>query len=70
MDVKNNPMEYIKILDDIKREIPFVDVKPYSHNIINMKLMILGEKFGEDKVKEIVSQTQLKYLGWGYILNE
>jgi hypothetical protein len=63
-------MEYIKILDDIKREIPFVDVKPYSHNIINMKLMILGEMFGEDKVKEIVSQTQLKYLGWGYVLNE
>ena len=70
MDVKSNPMEYIKILDDIKREIPFVDVKPYSHNIININLMMLGEKFGEDKVKEIVSQTQLKYLGWGYILNE
>jgi len=60
--------EYQKLINSIEREIPYVDKKPYSHNIININLSIIGDKFGQDKVKQIISQTNLKYLGWGYIL--
>ena len=65
----NNQSEYIKIIKTIKKEIPFVDIKPFSHNIINLELQILSEKFGEDKVKQVISETKLKHLGWGHILD-
>tara|TARA_R110002096_G_scaffold369153_1_gene562444 strand:+ start:733 stop:936 length:204 start_codon:yes stop_codon:yes gene_type:complete len=52
----------------IKNEIPFVDIKPYSHNIIGLKLELLEKEFGEKEVIELIKNTNLKYLGWGYIL--
>ena len=33
-----------EIINKIKEEMPDVDIKPYSHNIINLELRILGEK--------------------------
>lgn len=56
------------IINKIKAEIPFVDVKPYSHNIINLELDILGERYGQEEVVELVKHTDLKILGWGYII--
>ena len=42
-DLKNN----------IKKEIPFVDVKPFSHNIISMTLSMIEENYVE-------------YLNWSF----
>ena len=35
-----------EIINKIKEEIPYVDIKPYSHNIISLELRILGENYG------------------------
>lgn len=57
-----------EIIAVIKKEIPFVDVKPFSHNIINLELNILEEVAGEQAVIELIKTTQLKNLGWGWIV--
>ena len=57
-----------EIIATIKKEIPFVDIKPYSHNIINLELNILEEVAGEEAVLELIKTTELKNLGWGWIV--
>ena len=53
-----------EIIATIKKEIPFVDVKPYSHNIINLKLRLLSEKYGIEEANKLIENTELKNLGW------
>ena len=57
-----------EIIKNIKKEITYVDIKPYSHNIIGLELEILARDYGEEEVHNIVKNTKLKDLGWGYIL--
>ena len=56
-----------EIIEKIKHEIPFVDIKPYSHNIINLELRLLEEVAGREAVVELVQTTELKNKGWGFI---
>ena len=58
------------IINTILGQIPSVDKKPYSHNIINFNLNVLGERYGEEEVVEIVKHTDLRKLGWGYIIQD
>ena len=57
-----------EIIKKIKEEIPYVDIKPYSHNIINLQLGMLAEEYGQEEVISLIKSTRLKDLGWGYIL--
>ncbi len=59
-----------QIIKKIKQEIPFIDVKPFSHNIISLELRLLEEKFGEEEVYNLINSTDLKYKGWGHIVLE
>jgi len=59
-----------QIIEKIKQEIPFIDVKPFSHNIISLELRLLEEKFGEEEVYNLINSTDLKYKGWGHIVLE
>tara|TARA_R100000654_G_scaffold2545_4_gene9399 strand:- start:3550 stop:3744 length:195 start_codon:yes stop_codon:yes gene_type:complete len=59
-----------EIIMKIKEEIPYVDIKPFSHNIINIELRILGDNYGEEEVKKLIKSTKLKDLGWGYIIED
>jgi len=59
----------IEIINKILAEIPYVDNKPYSHNIISLELNILAEKYGQEEANKLIKNTQLKNLGWGYILD-
>jgi len=59
-----------EIINKIKKEIPYVDVKPYSHNIIGLQLNVLADKYGQEEVEKIVRETNLKNIGWGYILEK
>ena len=52
------------IIKKIKSEIPFVDIKPFSHNIISLKLELLAEKYGQEEVNKLILSTKLKDLGW------
>ena len=56
-----------QIIAKIKQEIPYVDVKPYSHNIISLELTILEEVAGREAVVELVKTTELKNKGWGWL---
>lgn len=59
-----------QIIEKIKQEIPFVDIKPFSHNIISLELRLLEKKYGEEEVKNLIKSTKLKDLGWGHFIEE
>ena len=60
----------IKILTKIDEEIPYIDIKPYSHNIIGLQLDMLEKLTNEDNIKKVVKEKGLDKLGWGHILEE
>jgi hypothetical protein len=66
--LSNNNKTKEELISIIKKEIPYVDKKPYSHNIINIQLEILGKKYGMEEAKKLIKKTKLKNLGWGHIL--
>ena len=55
----------------IENEIPFIDIKPYSHNIISITLRIINDEYGEQEAVNIIADNyELQEKGWGYILEE
>ena len=54
-----------ELINRIKEEIPYVDIKPYSHNIINLLLETLSENYGDEEVLKVIRTTALRSLGWG-----
>lgn len=48
----------------IKKEVEFVDVKPYSHNIISLILRTISKEFGYNKANEAIDKFNLASLGW------
>ena len=48
----------------IKNEIPYVDVKPFSHNIISLELRMISEKFGQDVANQTIKDLKLDTLAW------
>lgn len=61
-------IEKQKIINKILEEIPNVNIKSHSHNIINLQLEILDKNFGKEEVLKLVRTTPLKNIGWGYLL--
>ncbi len=57
-----------KTLDEwketIEEEVPFVDVKPYSHNIINIALMAIVKGWGKEEANNVIDDYNLEGLGW------
>jgi hypothetical protein len=50
----------------ILENIPWVDIKPYSHNIISCSLRHLS-KIGHNEIAlDIIERTPLMDLGWGH----
>ena len=56
--------EYIKIVDRIDAEVDFVDLKPYSHNIINISLQQAAKKYGNAVANDLIEEFNLEDLGW------
>ena len=56
--------DYDYYFNKIKYERQYVDVKPYSHNIISLELQIVSEKFGQAKANTIIRELKLDELGW------
>ena len=67
-------MSATETLDDIRinieNEVEFVDVKPYSHNIISLNLRIAAEKFGDGAANELIDEFGLESLGWSKVKNK
>jgi len=61
-----------KCLVSIANEFEYIDIKPYSHNIIGMNLRELVENEGyyPAKIQEVVRMFELEKKGWAYLLND
>jgi len=48
----------------IDNEVPFVDIKPYSHNIIGLALVTIAKRYGYDVANQAIEDFGLEDLGW------
>ncbi len=56
------------IINDIDNQIPYVDKKPYSHNIISFSLAQIDRLHGgKEVVNKIIIEKGLDKLGWRVI---
>ena len=56
-----------ELIKAIKDQIPYVDIKPYSHNIIGLKLQMLSTEYGQEESNKLIRETKLKDIGWTVI---
>jgi len=49
---------------EIKKEVPYVDFKPFSHNIISISLMIIAKDYGKEEANKAIRDLKLDELGW------
>jgi len=57
-------MDLEEAKEKIKKEIEFVDIKPYSHNIIGLVLMSVNDDYGREQANELIDEFKLEKLGW------
>ena len=48
----------------IAREVPYVDRKPYSHNIISLVLNKIARTFSQAQANRAIRDFRLTELGW------
>ena len=48
----------------IKREVPFIGVKPFSHNIIGIALQMAAERYGTSEANKLIDKFDLEDHGW------
>ena len=55
----------------IANEVPFIDIKEYSHNIISLQLRVLDDCWHDRKlIRKVVRFFGLDEKGWKYLLHE
>ena len=53
-----------QLRDRIDREVDYVDIKPYSHNIISLTLQTIDKEFGRKEANKALIEFGLEDLGW------
>ena len=53
-----------EIIEKIEEEIPYIGIKPFSHNIIGLELLCYTEIKGEKATYELIKELGLDELGW------
>ena len=53
--------------DTIGNEVESVDVKPYSHNIINIALQAIAKRYGIKEANNAIDEYNLEELGWNKV---
>lgn len=48
----------------IKQEVPYVGIKPYSHNIISLSLSVIAKRWGWKSANKAIRDFDLEELGW------
>jgi len=51
-------------IQGIEDEVMFVNVKPYSHNIINISLQAIATEYGRTVANKVIDDCDLERLGW------
>lgn len=49
---------------EIKEQADWVDIKPYSHNIISIGLRAIAKKWGKEEANKTITELGLDTLGW------
>ena len=62
--------DYISIVATIDKEVDYVDVKPYSHNIISLSLGNAAQKFGNEVANDLIEEFGLEDLGWRKVVED
>ena len=64
MATTNDENTFILYLAKIIHEREFVDLKPYSHNIISITLRLIADKWGTERANQTIEYVKLEELGW------
>ena len=48
----------------ILKEIPYIDIKKYSHNIISLQLTLISQDFGVSVSNQLIKDFKLDTKGW------
>ena len=64
MVVVKNKKRLAELYAKIEKEVEFVDVKPYSHNIISLILRTISKEFGYNEANEAIDEFKLDEIGW------
>ena len=59
-----NTQRLVELKNTILEEKAWVDIKPYSDNIISSALRIIDEKFGKAIANDVIVSMGLEELGW------
>ncbi len=58
-------------LDNLRAELvleaQFVDLKPYSHNLVTMMLQNIAKKFGKAEANQAIDDFNLAEKGWNHV---
>ena len=46
-----------------RREMSYVDIKPYSHNILGLCMANMTD----DQMKKFATELELRFIGWGHL---
>lgn len=55
---------YQDILATIDKEVDYIDIKPYSHNIIGLALKQAADTFGYEVANDLIEEFGLVMHGW------
>ena len=56
-----------EIHEKIEEEVPYVGVKPFSHNLIGMLLNMLAKQYGQEEANKAIEYYELEELGWSKV---
>ena len=54
----------------LEKEVPYIDLKPYSHNIVGITLSIAAKNFGKSYANALIDKYKLEELGWSKVYDE
>lgn len=55
------------LYDKIEKEVDYIDVKPFSHNIVGLVLQEISKEFGQDRANEAIDYFNLELFGWSKV---
>lgn len=53
-----------ELRSQISANVDFVDIKPFTHNIISVVLRIIAEDYGVEAANKTIRDFHLDQLGW------
>ena len=61
------PIAIKKLRDSIREEVEYINLKPYSHNIISICLSMIAKQYGQDSANKAIRDFELDKKGWSEV---